>query len=359
MYGVVMAIFITGGAGFVGSNLAKKFRDQHSNKKIICFDNLKRRGAETNLSDFKKLNIDFFHGDIRHLSDLLDVNEEIELIVEASAEPSVHAGTDGSADYLLETNLWGTKNCLEFARVKKAPMIFLSTSRVYSIDALTSMALDENETRFEISKSNDTEGLTEKGVAENFDTSTSRSLYGASKLCSEILIQEYISTFGLKIIRNRCGVIAGPGQWGKVDQGVFTLWMANHYFKQPLKYTGFGGNGKQVRDLLHPDDLFEVLNYQIAHLDKLNGECFNIGGGMEVSTSLYELTKVCAEITGNEIKMGSDPETAKVDIPLYVSDYSKFQKLSSIAPRKNVVAIMNDIFSWIKENESTLRPFFT
>src|SRR5690606_7583876 len=151
------------------------------------------------------------------------------------------AGLDGAPSYLVQTNLGGTLNCLEWARRQGAAVVFLSTSRVYSIAPLREVGLRETETRFEIAESQALPGVSAAGVAEDFPTHLPRSLYGATKLASEMMVQEYAEAYGVPAVINRCGVIAGPGQFGKVDQGVFTLWVANHYFGKPLRYTGFGG----------------------------------------------------------------------------------------------------------------------
>src|SRR5207302_2093552 len=130
--------------------------------------------------------------------------------------------------------------------------------------------------RFEIAEDNEQKGISKKGISESFPIHLPRSLYGATKLASEMIIQEYAYAYGLQALINRCGVIAGPGQFGKVDQGVFTLWVANHYFRRPLKYTGFGGRGKQVRDLLHPLDLFTLLKQQLLDISSYSGQVFNV-----------------------------------------------------------------------------------
>lgn len=228
-----MKILITGGAGFVGSYLAKAFRDEGAG--VTVLDNLKRRGSELNLAEFQRRGIDFKHGDIRQRADLDVLKDHYDLFIEASAEPSVLAGLDGAPDYLLQTNLLGTLNCLEFARRSAGAFLFLSTSRVYSIEALRAVALREGTTRFDIAEAaNKPPGLSSHGISEDFSVATARSLYGASKLASELFVQEYQNTYGLPCLIDRCGVIAGPGQFGKVDQGVFTLWMARHYFQKEL-----------------------------------------------------------------------------------------------------------------------------
>ena len=354
-----MAILITGGAGFVGSQIAFKFRQNYPSEKIIVLDNLKRRGSELNLPLFKKVNIDFIHGDIRNLTDLQSLQRNFEVLIEASAEPSVHAGTNGDPSYLLHTNIVGTLNCLEFARKNVGTTIFLSTSRVYSIGALKAIPLEETEDRLEIDMTLEMlPGLTKYGISEDFETKNYRSLYGASKLGSELVAQEYAQTYKMNILINRCGVIAGPGQWGKVDQGVFTLWVANHYFKKRLSYTGFGGKGKQVRDLIHPDDLYTLIITQINAGPNYSGQVFNVGGGHAASTSLKELTKICEDVTGNQIKLGAVPETASVDIPYYVTDHRRASEAFSWKPIRSVRNIVCDIYEWLKREENNIRYIF-
>ncbi|MGB8509063.1 MAG: NAD-dependent epimerase/dehydratase family protein [Pyrinomonadaceae bacterium] len=354
-----MNVLITGGAGFVGSNLALSFREQNPGARVVAFDNLRRRGAELNLPVFKERGIEFVHGDIRNPHDLEDLAGNFDILIEASAEPSVLAGINSSPAYLLQTNLLGTLNCLEWARRRAPDLVFLSTSRVYSIAPLKAINLREAPTRFEIAREEEAScGVSASGINEEFPTHLPRSLYGASKLASEMLIQEYVATYGMRAVINRCGVIAGPGQFGKVDQGVFTLWVANHFFNKPLKYTGFGGEGKQVRDLLHPADLFRLITKQLDTLDTCSGEVFNVGGGHQISTSLRELTGLCREVVGNRVPIVEEQETASVDIPLYISDYAKAARVFDWRPAHDVTAIVRDIHRWLRLNETQLKPIF-
>jgi CDP-paratose 2-epimerase len=350
-----MRILITGGAGFVGSSLARAFSRQDGVTKVVAFDNLRRRGSELNVASLKRDGIEFLHGDIRLRSDLEDLPGTFDLIVEASAEPSVHAGINGSPAYVLETNLAGTLRCLEFARTRAGCLVFLSTSRVYSIAPLKAIRYTENETRFVLQDRQDAPGVTVAGIAEEFPTHLPRSYYGASKLASEILIQEYAETAKLRAVINRCGVIAGPGQFGKADQGVFTLWLAHHYFRKPLRYTGFGGLGKQVRDLLHPEDLFELIQRELEMPAVLQGAIFNVGGGCAGSTSLRELTAVCEQLTGNHVPIDSDPATASVDVPLFICDTQKAETSTGWKPKRGVLEIMRDTLDWLRTHESQLR----
>ena len=351
-------VVITGGAGFVGSTLALSFRDRHPEAEIHCFDNLKRRGSELNLTRFRQHGIHFVHGDVRSPDDLAELPRTFDLCIDASAEPSVLAGLSGSPSYLLQTNLVGTLNVLELCRARGKQLVFLSTSRVYSMAPLRDLKLNETATRLELDGPQAVPGVSARGVAEDFPVHLPRSLYGASKLASELVLQEYCASFGLEAVINRCGVIAGPGQFGKVDQGVFTLWVANHLFSLPLKYLGFGGTGKQVRDLLHPDDLMDAIDAQLGVLGKVSGRTFNLGGGREVSTSLAELTALCRTLTGNQVPITSEPATSPVDIPWYVTDCTRATETFGWKPRRSVETIFKDIHAWLKKDQTQLAPLF-
>ncbi len=350
-------ILITGGCGFIGSNLATSLKSKYPGSKITSLDNLIRKGSGLNVDRLKKNNIEFVKGDIRNESDL-ELVSNIDLLIECSAEPSVLAGYGQSPRYIIDTNLVGTINCLELARKNKADVVFLSTSRVYPYDLINQLKVKEEETRFvwEKEQGDNVTGFSEDGIGIDFPISAGvRSMYGATKLCSEILLNEYIAMYGLKGVINRCGVVAGPWQFGKVDQGVFTFWMLKHYFKKPLSYIGFGGKGKQVRDLLHVDDLFDLIDLEIKAMDKVNGQTYNVGGGKEVSLSLLEATKLCQEITKNKLDIGSIKDTRPADLAIYLTDNSKANKALGWKPKRGAAEILKDIYQWIRKNQEQLR----
>lgn len=351
-----MNILITGGCGFVGSNLAIAFKQANPSNQIIALDNLKRRGSELNIARLRGMGIHFIHGDIRNVEDFNEVGT-IDILIDAAAEPSVVSGMETTPDYLINTNLVGTVNCLNFALKNKALFVLLSTSRVYPIGLLNEIPLTENSNRFVINDiDNNMVGVSKKGVSEQFPLQGARSFYGTTKLAAELLVEEYAAFYGLKTIVNRCGVLTGAWQMGKVDQGVVVLWMAKHFWKQELGYFGFGGEGKQVRDMLHVQDLYRLLEIQLANPANYAGKPWNVGGGDSVSVSLQELTHICEKITGNKIPIKSVKENRVADIPWYITDSTEVKKVSGWEPTYSVEKIMSEIYVWIKENEGMLRP---
>jgi CDP-paratose 2-epimerase len=350
---IVKTILVTGGAGFVGTTLALGFKAQETDCRVIALDNLKRRGSELNLPRLRAGGVEFVHGDVRCAADL-EACGPCGLLIECSAEPSVLAGYGGSPAYVTDANLIGAINCLEHARRHGSGFLFLSTSRVYPIAGLNRLALVETDTRFELADDQPLPGVGSGGISEDFPLAGARSLYGATKLCAELLIAEYVEMYGLRAVVNRCGVIAGPWQMGRIDQGVAALWVARHVYGGALKYIGYGGTGKQVRDLLHVDDLFRLVRIQAAGLDALKGGVFNAGGGRAVSASLCEMTALCEAATGNRIDIGSEPETRAADVPVYITDNGRVTEVTGWRPEKSAAAIIEDIHRWIVENRESL-----
>lgn len=348
-----ISVLITGGCGFVGSNLAFLLKEKYSHYDITVLDNLKRRGSELNIERLVNAGIEFIHGDIRNPEDLL-IEKPIDFIIDAAAEPSVMAGMGASLGYVINTNLTGTINTLQLAAKHKAKFIFLSTSRVYPIEYLERINYTEGENRFVISDKQELQGISVNGISEIFPLDKARSIYGSTKLASELMTEEFREFFDVPYVINRCGVIAGPYQMGKVDQGVITLWMARHYWKKDVAYFGYGGTGKQVRDVLHISDLFNLVDYELHNFEKVNGKTFNAGGGIQSSVSLKELTAICSNITGNKVAAKEVKETRKGDVPLYVTDNSKITNDTGWKPVKNITDIAGDIFKWMQANEKQL-----
>jgi len=339
-------LLITGGAGFVGSNLAVSLATRHPDWEVVALDNLYRRGSELNLPRLEEAGVEFVKGDVREPGDLAEV-AKIDAMVECSAEPSVMSGVDGDTGYLVHTNLTGAYNCLELARRDSAFFVFLSTSRVYPVAPQVDLKLEEEETRFELAAEQDVRGVSPAGISEDFPLEGARTLYGATKLAAELLVEEYRAALGVPAVIDRFGVIAGPWQMGKVDQGVFTHWMLAHEFRNPLSYIGFGGHGKQVRDLLHVEDLVDLVERQLLDPQKWDGSTVNAGGGREISLSLLETTALCQKLTGNEVPITPVAETRQGDVPIYLSDCSRLFGLDEWRPRRSAEQVLADIHEWI------------
>lgn len=350
-----MKLLITGGAGFVGSNLALEFKKNNPEIGVQVLDNLKRRGSELNLPRLKQNGIEFIHGDIRNKEDF-EATGKADLIIECSAEPSVMAGYNSSPEYLINTNLLGTVNCLEYARKCDADVVFLSTSRVYPVKTINNLDFIEALTRFKLSEEQSIPGVSSRGFSEDFPLRGPRTLYGATKLASELIMQEYIEIYGIRGVINRCGLLTGSWQMGKVDQGVVVLWVAKHYYQQSLSYIGFGGQGKQVRDILHVKDLYRLLDIQINDMASHNGEIYNVGGGLERTISLLELTQLCQEYTGHKIQIERVNEDRAGDIRIYITDNSKITERTGWKPEITVDQIIQEISGWIGQNSKQLRP---
>jgi CDP-paratose 2-epimerase len=348
-----MRLLITGGAGFVGGNIAVSLAERQAEWEVVALDNLMRRGSELNLPRLREAGVKFVHGDVREPADLAAAGG-FDAMIECSAEPSVLGGFANSA-YAVQTNLVGAFNCLERARAEGAFLIFLSTSRVYPVAPQLQLRLEEAETRFELAAEQPLPGAGRSGIAEDFPLTGARTIYGATKLAAEHLIEEYTDAFGLRAVINRCGVIAGPWQMGKVDQGVFSWWLLAHRFGLPLSYIGYGGSGKQVRDLLHIEDLVDLIEQQLGDPGRWSGVLANVGGGRECSLSLLETTALCQELTGNEIPIASEAKTRPGDVPVYLSDCSHLHSLTSWRPRRGPREVLADLLDWSAAHEDALR----
>ncbi|MBN2430307.1 MAG: NAD-dependent epimerase/dehydratase family protein [Acidobacteria bacterium] len=346
-------VLITGGVGFVGANLAIFLSRQLPNLSITCLDNLKRRGSEFNIRRLQEANVPFIHGDVRCPEDLDSL--DVDLLIECSAEPSILAGYKAPL-YMINTNFVGAVHCLELCRRFGAAFLFISTSRVYPIPSLLEIQLIETDERFTPCADQALPGISPLGISEEFPISGPRSLYGAAKYASELFIEEYHAAYHVPTVINRCGIIAGPWQMGKVDQGIVALWVMRHHFQMPLCYIGFGGTGKQVRDFLDIDDFCALVLMQLTHFDKVNGQVFNIGGGPKRSVSLRELTELCRMKMGCEIPLGSESSTRPGDVPFYVTDNSRISAALGWSPVLSREETIEKIARWVRDNEQMLRP---
>jgi len=337
-------ILISGICGFVGNAVARALAAEDPSWQISGFDTFIRPGSERNRSELKKLGIALVHADLRSASDI-DALPPCDWVIDDAANPSVLAGVDGlsSTRQLVEHNLLGTVNLLEFAKRHHSGLILLSTSRVYSIAPLASLPMRVESGAFHPEGPAFPDGMGPSGVTEAFATSAPISLYGATKLASESLALEYGHAFGLPVFINRCGVLAGAGQFGRPDQGIYSFWINSHLRRRPLKYIGFGGKGHQVRDCLHPKDLLPLLRAQLAAPGVDPGDrIVNVGGGVASAMSLCQLTAWCDDRFGAH-PVGSEPAVRAYDIPWIVLDASKAGRVWGWKPKVPVESILEEI----------------
>ena len=349
-----MKILVTGACGFVGSAVIRTWLANRQHQ-FIGLDNLSRAGSELNRLALKRLGVRIYHGDVRCASDF-DALPAVDVVIEAAANPSVLAGVDegGLSRQLIENNLVGTINALEYCRRHKAAFILLSTSRVYSIPALAALPIHVRNDAFEPKPGAVLpRGFTISGVGEQFSTTPPVSLYGATKLASEQLALEYGLTYGFPVWINRCGVLAGAGQFGRIDQGIFAYWINSWLRRRPLTYIGFGGEGYQVRDCLHPSDLVGLLERQIASADNQRPHIVNIGGGRESAISLRQLSEWCRQRIGDH-EVTSRPEGRQFDIPWIVLDTTLAAATWDWKPSRQTSDILEEILEHAQQHPEWL-----
>ena len=357
-----MRILITGICGFVGSELAKGLIASCQGATIWGIDNFSRAGSRLNQEPLKARGVRLIEGDIRNPEDLAKV-PAVDWVIDAAANPSVLAGVQGatSSYELLDHNLIGTIRLLEFCKQHGAGFLLLSTSRVYSIPPLAALPVEVHNNAFrpvlselappqlstlDPRPSTDVDssrpGLSPLGLTEQFSTEPPLSLYGTSKRASEMLALEYGAAFGFPVWINRCGVMAGAGQFGKADQGIFSFWIHRWARGLPLRYIGFGGEGHQVRDCLHPRDLIPLLVRQMENPSASAPRTINLSGGLQSAMSLAGLSAWCGERLGAR-PVDSDETPRPFDLPWVVLDSARALEAWGWKPETSVDSILEEI----------------
>ncbi len=337
-------ILITGGCGFVGTNICLNLNQLGF--KIFSLDNLTRKGSLYNYNLLKKDGIKNFKFDIFDYKKISKL-PKFDLIIDCCAEAAVEISKN-KLDKVINTNLIGTFNILKKAKKDNSKIIYLSSSRVNSISSIDNILkkkIIKKKIKFK------------KKINENFDVLKPKSIYGFTKLASEMLIEEFSYAFGVKFIINRCGVLSGPLQFGKQDQGFVSLWIWHHISKKKLKYIGYGGYGHQVRDVLHIQDLVNLIKTQIKMFDRINNQTFTVGGSTKSFVSLKQLTKICENVSGNKIKFSKKPKTSIYDIPYFITDNKKVTKTYGWRPKNDINNIVHDIYKWMLFNKIKIKKF--
>lgn len=340
-----MNILITGGCGFVGTNIALFLYNKKY--KVNTLDNFSRKGSLYNFKLLKEKKIKNYKVDVYNYNQIRKL-PKYDLIIDCCAEAAVEVSKK-DLDKVFNTNLIGTLNILKKSREDKSKIIFLSSSRVYPIELLEKRYRFKNYKKIIKIKKKINEHDTIDGI---------KTFYGFTKLASEMLIQEFSYAYGLKYLINRCGVISGPLQFGKQDQGFVSHWIWKHINKMKLSYIGYGGYGNQTRDVLHIVDLCNLLFKQISKINQINNKVFVVGGSTKSYISLKKLTLICQKITKNKIKISKKPQTSIYDIPCYISNNENVSKTYNWKPKKNIIDIVKDTHFWLVNNKENLKKYF-
>ena len=339
-----MKILVTGGCGFVGSNLCLFLKGKGF--KVYSLDNLFRNGSYLNYLRLKKEGIKNFKIDISELKKILNL-PKFDFIIDCCAEASVET-SHKDLSRVFNTNLVGTKNVLLKCLKDKSKIIYISSSRVYSLNELNKVIKFKKKNPIKINKA----------INLNFSVSSPKTLYGYSKHASEELIKEFSFIYGLKYLINRCGVISGPWQFGKIDQGFFSLFIWKALNKKRIKFIGFGGYGNQVRDILHIKDLSKLIYIQIKNFQRKKNMTFAVGGGKKNAISLRKLVQMCENKLKIKISTERVKKTSTYDIPYFVSSNNDVKKIYNWKPLENLDSKFNDTISWMRKHKLELKRYF-
>jgi CDP-paratose 2-epimerase len=349
----VVKVLITGVAGFLGSRILQWIRTQKLDWEVWGIDNLSRKGAERNLAILENLGCHFIQGDIADPTTIAKV-PTIDYVIDCAANPSVLAGMGGGTLRLLKDNLEGTFYLLEKCKADQAGFVLISTSRVYSIAALNQIPLSVENNRYVVDEQqahNFPVGFSAQGIEEHFSTQAPISLYGATKLASEQLALEYHHAFGIPVWINRAGVIAGAGQFGKIDQGIFSFWVYQYLLDRPLAFMGYGGHGWQSRDVVHPNDIAKLVVQQMTEPVTGAPRIVNVGGGKQNTLSLAELDTYCAGHFKKSTPVQAIAENRALDIPMYYTNSALAKQWWNWQPTYTAEQILDEIRDFAKTNQ--------
>jgi CDP-paratose 2-epimerase len=348
-------ILITGICGFVGTAVAEALLERREGLAISGIDNLHRPGSEINRVRLRKRGVKFIQGDIRLASDFEPL-PAADWVIDAAANPSVLAGLAGNVTsrQLFEHNLASMVNVLEYCKAHQAGLILLSSSRVYSISALRSLPLKPGNDAFHLDHAADLPtGVSTRGIGADFSTRAPVSLYGGTKLACEAMALEYGEAFGFPVWIDRCGVLAGPGQFGTPEQGIFAYWINAHLRRRTLRYIGFDGTGKQVRDALHPRDLAGLLDLQMRRERTGGQRIYTAGGGPDNTMSLAQLTAWC-DARFSPFEVTADMKERPYDIPWVVMDNADCERHLGWQPDTPMAALLKEIAVHAEQNPDWL-----
>lgn len=342
-----MKVLITGGAGFIGCNTAKRFLDRGD--EVILLDNLSRKGTDINLEWLKSQGeFNFYKTDIRNYNEVLDVfkkHKDIDLVLHLAAQVAVTTSViDPRSDF--DINALGTFNVLEAIRETgiKPVFIYASTNKVYG--GMTDIEVIQDGSRYRYKDL--LTGIPEDRLLDF------HSPYGCSKGAADQYTIDYARIYGIPTVSLRQSCIYGPQQLGVEDQGWVAWFTIASILDRPITIYG---DGKQVRDVLFVDDLVDCYIKSAENIDKIKGGAYNIGGGPDYTMSLLELIALLERYLGKKIRYGFS-EWRPGDQPVFICDIRRAKRdfgwEPKTAPEKGVIGLIE----WVKQNKDWLGRIF-
>jgi len=337
---------ITGGAGFIGVNLAAKLLE--AGESVTIFDNLSRRGTELNLSWIQKTypKVTFIQGDLREYEKLLKAVTGMDVVFHLAGQVAVTTSvTDPRDDF--EINLLGTFNVLEAVRAQKVRPIVMysSTNKVYG--DLADLEVVETKTRYQFKKHK--EGVTEMQPLDF------HSPYGCSKGGADQYVRDYSRIYDMPTVVFRQSCIYGPHQFGIEDQGWVAWFAIATKVGKPITVYG---NGKQTRDILFVEDLCDAYLMAVKNIKKTAGQIYNIGGGLDNSISVwFEFREILEKTLKTELKPAFS-DWRPGDQPIFICDTSKAYTDFKWKPKTSKEKGIKKMIDWIDENLEQIKDIF-
>ena len=333
---------VTGGAGFIGSNYVHRLIQR--NERVTIFDNLSRAGAPRNVAwleeTFGKNGFRLIVGDVRSAADITEAARDADVIVHLAGQVAVTTSvTKPREDF--EANALGTFNTLEAARASGRNPIFIyaSTNKVYG--GMEDVKLVEDATRWRYAE-------LEHGCAETQPLDF-HSPYGCSKGTGDQYVRDYARIYGLRSVVFRQSCIYGPRQFGIEDQG-WLAWMVIAAVTG-RKITIYG-DGKQVRDVLHVNDLLSAYDAAVEKIDAAKGQVYNMGGGTRNILAVWaEFGPMLEKLLGKKIEVARD-DWRPGDQRVFYADFRKAQRELGWEPKISLEEGIKMIFEWVKENKN-------
>ena len=338
---------VTGGAGFIGSNYVARLLKQ--GKKVTVFDNLSRPGGTLNLAWLRDVNgedsFTMVQGDVRDAQLLISTAQDVDVIVHLAGQVAVTTSvTEPREDF--EINAAGTFNVLEAARLseKKPIVLYASTNKVYG--GMEDVVITESETRY--SYRDYPEGIDEDHVLDF------HSPYGCSKGAGDQYVRDYARIYDIPTVVFRQSCIYGPRQFGIEDQGWLAWFVIAAIKGKPITIYG---DGKQVRDVLHIEDLMDAYDIAVEKIDQVSGKIYNIGGGPEKTISIWkEFAPILEGFLGREIPV-SWADWRPGDQPVYISNIEKAKKEIGWSPAIDVHEGVRQLINWVEDNIDLFENF--